>query len=171
MPQRKAWQRHSQSGTLLYLDLPEHLDALPDIGLVALEHVRVPCRQSLQRVLQRSQTESAQPRQDKQSKNSPNERTVNGKPPNPQQNSSGKPHLNRLHEVGLVLGAELCISKSIRNRRHTKATVTTREEEGELRTNPRRWGWRRRGQRGRRRPSRSSWLRQRRGEIQRSHAV
>jgi len=37
----------------LYLDLPELLDTLPDLGLEAFEHVHMLRRQSLERVLQR----------------------------------------------------------------------------------------------------------------------
>ena len=43
----------------LYLDLPELLDTLPDLGLEAFEHVHMLRRQSLERVLSKgTNTES-----------------------------------------------------------------------------------------------------------------
>jgi hypothetical protein len=59
VPPQKHGKSVEEFGALFYLDLPEHLDALPDVGLEALEHVRVPGRQSLQRVLQKREAESA----------------------------------------------------------------------------------------------------------------
>ncbi len=97
-----------ESGNLLYLDLPKHLHALPDLGLEALEHVRVPRRQSLQRVLRKQTSKSPQVSSENPSQARPNPDRSSKQ--QKQKHHRRNPHLNRLHEVGLVLRAELCIT-------------------------------------------------------------
>jgi hypothetical protein len=58
----------------LYLDLPELLDALPDLGLEALEHVGMPRRQSLERVLNKGKKTLIQHRLAIKSPNRPTQR-------------------------------------------------------------------------------------------------